>query len=110
MENINLVNLCPHKVDILREDGSVLTIAPSGIVPRCSQTEVQVTSVNGIAVTRQTYGEVYDLPAPKEGTVYIVSRMVAAAVPDRYDLMIPGPVFRDPETGNPTGCRGLSVL
>ena len=107
---MELINLCPHKVDILCEDGSVLTIAPSGIVPRCSQTEVKVASVNGIAITKQTYGEVYDLPDPVEGTLYIVSRMVAAAMPNRHDLVIPGPVFRDPETGNPTGCRGLSVL
>ena len=107
---MEFINLCPHKVDILREDGSVLTLQPSGIVPRCSQTEVKVTSVNGIAVTRQTYGEVYDLPDPEEGILYIVSRMVAAAMPNRSDLLIPGPVFRDPETGNPTGCRGLSVL
>jgi hypothetical protein len=51
------------------------------------------------------YGEVTDLPEPEEGTIYIVSGMVAAAAP-RPDVMSPGTLVRD-DQGKPMGCLGL---
>lgn len=103
-----IVSLLPHVTSIVIGD-SVTFIDPSGTVARCSQTEETVGEVDGIPLTRQTFGAVTGLPAPEEGTWFLVSRMVASALPDRHDLVIPGPLVRD-EKGVVVGCRGLSVI
>lgn len=104
---MTFVNLTPHTVNIQGQGGR--DIAPSGAVARCSQSNVLVREIDGIPVTRQTFGKVEGLPAPVEGTFYIVSRMVASACPNRRDLVIPGPLVRN-EQGQPVGCDGLSIL
>ena len=106
-----LINLCPHTIDVLDETGlPVLTVAPSGTVTRVSQQEEMVDVPDmPCRVTRQVFGEVVDLPPVTPGVAFIVSRLVAAACPDRKDLFIPGPLVRD-ESGNPIGCCGLSTL
>lgn len=103
-----LKNCTPHALNILVGD-EVIDLAPSGIIPRCSQSEVSDGEVAGIPVTRQVFGEVVDLPEPEEGTFLVVSRLVASACPERSDLLIPGPLVRD-EEGKVVGCRGLSRL
>lgn len=105
---MKLINLTPHIINIITPFG-VIDIPTSGTVARCSQNNEQIAVINDIPVTKQVFGEVVDLPEPKEGTFYIVSRLVAAAVPERVDLLIPGPLVRG-ETGQPIGCNGLSVL
>ena len=106
-----LINLCPHTINILDEEASpVLTVQPSGDVARVSQSE-EIVAVPGLPcrITRQTFGDVVGLPEATQGVFFIVSRLVAAACPERTDLVIPGPLVRDAD-GNPVGCRGLSVL
>lgn len=107
-EGAVLKNCTPHSLNVLVGE-EVIDLAPTGIVPRCSQSEVTAGEVAGIPVTRQVFGEVIDLPEPEEGVFFVVSRMVAAACPERKDLLIPGPLVRDDE-GRVVGCRGLSRL
>ena len=106
-----LINLCPHTIDVLDETGlPALTVAPSGTIARVSQREEVVDFPDmPCRVTRHVFGEVVDLPPVTPGVAFIVSRLVAAACPNRKDLLIPGPLVRD-ESGNPVGCRGLSIL
>lgn len=106
---IKFVNCTPHVVDIVKEDGSILSIEPSGIVPRCTQLEDKLVSIYGFTITRQTFGKVIGLPEAKIGVYLIVSRLVASAAKDRTDLLVPGPMVRG-EDGRPCGCRGLSVI
>lgn len=106
---MQLVNCTPHEINIVREDGTILTIAPSGIVPRCTQRAETICSLDGIAVTKQVFGEVYDLPESKPGVYLVVSRLVGAAIRDRKDLLVPGPMVRGAD-GRPVGCKGLSVI
>lgn len=106
---MSIVSLLPHVTSVVMPDDSVMFIDPSGTIARCSQSEEVVGEVEGIVVTRQTFGAVTGLPEPEEGTWFLVSRMVASALPDRHDLLIPGPLVRD-EKGVVTGCRGLSIL
>lgn len=103
------INLNPHKVDIIKEDGTVLTVPPSGIVARCSQNETVLDIRDSVKITRQEFGDVVNLPESKDGVLYIVSRLVAAARPDRKDLVCPGPLVRG-DDGQPIGCKGLSVV
>jgi hypothetical protein len=102
-----LTNLTPHAINIITPAGTV-TVAPSGTVARCSQTSTPAGEVNGIALSRTTFGKVIDLPEPVEGTLLIVSALVRAALPARTDLASPGDLVRD-AAGNPVGCKGLIV-
>lgn len=108
-DGVVLVNLTPHDLNIVQIDGSVLTVAPSGVCPRCSSSEVADGTIGSlIQITRQTLGEVEGLPEMLPATFYIVSRLVASAA-NRPDLLVPGPLLRD-DKGRVIGCRGLSRL
>jgi hypothetical protein len=61
-----------------------------------------------LPVIRKRFAVVVEgLPAPKEGTVYVVSFLTARAVPDREDVYFPGEALRD-DGGNIIGCVGLA--
>jgi len=99
------VNLTPHTLNIHTTAGGVVTIAPSGTVARVATVSEEAEPVGGIPTCTTTFGEVTGLPSPVEGTVFIVSGMVASAAP-RGDVLSPGDLVRD-ENGRPVGCRGL---
>lgn len=104
-------NLTPHMLNIIAADGSTIyNIAPEGNdnIARVSSTSNIVGTINGINVSRQTFGKVMGLPDAQDGVVYIVSRMVKDRVPDRNDVMVPGAPVRDSE-GKIIGANGLSL-
>jgi len=108
MNNINIINLTPHEVNIITDNGNI-SIPASGTIARC-KTEREVTgTINGIPVTRTKFGEVENLPEPKENTIFIVSSLVAQAVPHRNDVFIPDDSVRD-EQGRIIGCRSLGRI
>ena len=83
-------NLTPHKVVVFAEDRETvkMVIEPEGIVPRVSFTNSCVGQINGIDVKATKYGEVENMPEPKENTVFIVSQMVLARL-NREDCVAP---------------------
>ena len=110
---MKIVNLTPHALNLMPAGptGPVVTIPPSGIVARCATSRVQVASitVDGISVpVNQTrFGEVSDLPDPQPDTIYVVSALVAQAVPYRQDVFIVDDAVRD-EQGRIIGARALA--
>ena len=88
---MRIVNLTPHLVRL----NSGEEYPASGKVARvsCSYSEQ-----DGRGVCRAIFGEVSDLPAPVDGVLYIVSGMVASAVPGRDDVVAPA-------TGHPDAIR-----
>ena len=92
MEKNKFVNLTPHEVVILDDNKNVVkTFAPSGLIARCSANEQYVNTLDGVKITRQSFGEVQGLPEPQAGTWYIVSRIVAEAVKGQCDdVIVPG--------------------
>ena len=62
---------------------------------------------DGILVYRWFQEEVVNLPDPKPGTYYIVSKMLAQASPEREDLIFPGTLVRDTED-HVVGCIDFS--
>ena len=102
-KDYDLVNLTPHAINIV---GGV-TIPPSGKIARVEMETETVDTVNGIPLTVSIVGLPVNLPEPSEGTLFIVSRMVAAAVPERGDLIFPGELERD-ENGRVIGCKTFS--
>jgi len=109
------VNLTPHALNLMPAGptGPVVTIPPSGLVARCTVDRVQVdtVTVDGISVpVNQTrFGEVFDLPDPQPDTIFVVSALVAQAVPDREDVFFPDDIVRD-ANGNVIGCRALGKI
>ena len=102
-----IVNLTPHDLTVVLADESVCKITKSGTVARVATKREVSRPIGGIQTFRTTYGQIEGLPEPADGTVYVVSGMVAARCPDREDVFAPGELVRDGD-GNVVGCRGLS--
>lgn len=82
---MNIINLTPHAINIINGD-TTTKIDPSGTVARVS---VQVVATDNPMLYTQQYGDVQDLPAPQDNTIYIVSALVLARVPNRTDIYAP---------------------
>ena len=111
---VKLINLTPHTVRLLDEDGNVLVeIEPSGEVARVSEDVSEAGSVlvdgKKVPVSDVKTGTVSGLPGRGHGVLLIVSRAVALAVPERDDLVVPFPLVRD-ENGRVVGARGLARI
>ncbi len=110
---MNIVNLTPHALNLMPEGptGPTVTIPPSGQVARCAVNRVQVdtVTVDGITVpVNQTrFGEVSDLPDPRPNTIYVVSALVAQAVPNRPDVFMVDDAIRD-DQGRIIGAKALA--
>ena len=107
---MTIVNLTPHSLTLHGESGSI-TVAPSGNTARLAVSRVLVgtLALEGITLTivRPTMGEITGLPDPVEGTVYVVSAMVAEKA-KRADVLAPGELVRD-SAGNVVGAKGLTT-
>ena len=114
METTQLVNLTPHTINLVAEDGTqLLSLESQGVARVASTTEVVGhLQVGGVAVpqTHTTFGEVEGLPEQTPGVGYVVSNMIISALAQqgvrRNDLFTPGLQVRD-EQGRVIGCRSL---
>ena len=95
---MKIINLTPHAIRI-RFDASSdaipldsdLVVEPTKPAARIEQRSEPSTPINGIPVMRAVFGGIVSLPAPREGTVYIVSLPVgqAAGTQGRTDVVCP---------------------
>lgn len=106
---MNIINLTPHPVNIRRADGTFLNLPKCDTPARCSVSLQNVAGINGIAVNRQSFGEVQNLPPEEPDTYFLVSLVVAQAAKGRSDLVSPGGAIRNAD-GVQVGCDGLSIL
>ena len=126
LENIKVVNLTPHEINIIIPNAwdmegipnsamtidhgtTTVAIPTSGTIARCKTERKTIGNIDGISVTSTIFGEVEGLPEPKEGTIYIVSSLVAQACKNRNDVFIPDDTVRD-EDGKIIGCRSLGKI
>jgi hypothetical protein len=95
MEIKELVNLTSHTIKLI--DGS--EIQPSGIICRAEFEEEIVGMVHNTPIIRYNYKNIYGLPLPQEGVIYLVSSIVLNAVnelyPTRKDCVSVGKLIRD---------------
>jgi len=84
-----LINLTPHQVVVRLADGGDVIFSPSGRVARCAVSQETVGEANGIPIVRSVFGAVEGLPEAQDGTIYIVSSLVAQAVAGREDVVAP---------------------
>ena len=112
---MKIVNLTPHELNLMPQgpDGPVVTIPPSGQVARCQVNRVQIytVTVDGISVpvNKTQFGTVSGLPDPQPDTIYVVSTLVAQAVPDRRDVFIVDDAVRDNQ-GRIIGAKALAYV
>lgn len=62
-----------------------------------------------ININRVTVGKVYNLPEPRDGVLYLVSRQVAEACPQRQDLVIVDETIRN-DKGQIIGAKSLARI
>jgi len=109
---VKLVNLTPHEIVVLRDDWE-LHIPPSGTVARCETKRVVIGNLNvdghSVPVNKTTFGKVDGLPAPAKDTLYIVASLVAQAVSNRDDLIIPDDSVRD-DKGRIIGVKSFAKV
>ncbi len=109
----HLRNLTPHDITVkVADTDESFTITPSGVVARCQTEYITVAQVVGggdpFNVRERYFNEPQDLPDPVEGTLYIVSRIVAEACADsRDDLLMVDGTIRD-ENGRIIGCEAFA--
>lgn len=88
---MKIINLTPHPLNIV--DGEHAGTYPSAGIAR----------VDGLPL-----GPVVGLPDSAPGTLFVVSVLVAEALPDRSDLRVPGRQIRS-EDGRVIGCASLDA-
>lgn len=123
---LNIINCTPHEVviyetsDCYMRDGSLylrdeeedfpqpfLTLPASKEPARVTFKQKVDGMVDGILIYWSSPDEIVNLPEPKPGTYYIVSKMVAQAWPAREDLIFPGTLVRDADD-HVVGCIDFS--
>ena len=107
LENVKIVNMTPHTVNMVSEDGTKIADFVSEGEIRLTQESKQIGTINGVPLTQTFFGDVQGLPEEKEGTFYIVSRLVLTACPNRKDLLVPNDIVRDSQ-GRVIGCKSFA--
>lgn len=105
---MNFINCTPHPINLLDVADNLVMALPKGdVIPRLAQSTKIVDVVSGVSITETQFGATQDLPEPNGENLYIVSRLVLSANPNRNDLVVPNELVRD-ENGNIIGCKSLA--
>jgi hypothetical protein len=83
----DIQNLTPHEIAVMSDD-KMKRIPPSGKIVRITSNCEPCGELDGMPVVLCTEGVPRGLPEPKQGTVYIVSSVVAKSVM-RQDVLSP---------------------
>lgn len=106
----NFINLTPHDITVLDQNGNVMMSIPvSGIVARVTMSEHVTVIVGGIPLVTIEPGVPQNIPAPHKGIYYIVSRAVQESLPYRKDLLVPARMVRSADRRTILGCAAFSV-
>ena len=107
----NIINLTPHEISIVNEEGNVIKVFESAGVARAAQNDVQIGMLEGIPIIETTFGEPVDLPEYSQGTYYIVSALTAKAASlsgrSTRDLLLTGKTVRNSD-GQIISCQALA--
>lgn len=127
MSLVNIVNLTPHDINVYREDDLdeyhrvKFGCRPYCVIPPATQPTARIITQERpaepvsiydgttIPVSDRVMSHIQNLPAPVDGTFYIVSTIVATYAPHRSDLLVPSGNVRS-KNGIIVGCTGFSRL
>lgn len=105
-----VINLTPHLVVVMPFGGDTVSFDPTGPVARVrevvSDPKMLSTSAGVVPIRTVAYAPVIDgLPDPQPDTLYLVSRITAAAT-NRGDVVFPQGELRN-DAGHIIGCAAL---
>ena len=107
----NIINLTPHKINIVDEEGNVVKIFESSSEARAAQKDVEIGTLEGIPIVETEFGEPIGLPEYSQGTYYIVSAITAKAASlsgrNTRDLLLTSKTVRN-SNGQIIGCQALA--
>lgn len=108
-----IVNLTPHAINIIAEDGNTIATFPSEGIARATQEQVKIGELNGVELVSMKFGETIDLPAPSADTFFVVSIITANAAKaggrSTDDLLITADPVRN-DAGQIIGCRRFALV
>ena len=124
--NMKLVNLTPHEIRIINGDGTAVAVPPSGAVLRVAVTRSPLGQMAGVDVFETIFGDLEvvenGLSSPAFGPgatfrfdpekMYVVSGLCGGPLaPYKGEMKFasPGELVRD-AGGQPTGCKGLTLI
>lgn len=103
-----IINRTPHDIDIVDNDGNLIVRHKSTGAARVEQNVKFIGfSSDGTAFFESTFGKVIGLSEEAIDTVFIVSSIVKAALPERKDLVVPTGFVRN-DKGMIIGATGLT--
>lgn len=114
---MNLINLTEHPIMLMTKDKLVIKKfegagKDNAARVTCKDTVSDTIKINDkvvVDVVKKQFGSVYNLPEPKNGIGYIVSRIVAEACRDRTDLYMTANPVRNSDR-QIIGCTAFSQL
>ena len=108
---VKIINLTPHDINFVGAtiDGDI--VFPSAGIARAEEITEQLDAIwdgyNRFPVVKKKFGRVSNLPEQQKNTFYIVSVIVANALPERSDLLIVSETVRN-EKGQIMGCKSFA--
>lgn len=78
-------------------------------IPRIEEAISYKGLSNGVHVYEVEYGPTVDVPPAREGTLYIVSRMISESMPGRSDLLFPFMLERN-QSGEVICAKALGMV
>lgn len=105
-EGIVYVNLTPHELNVIMDDGEIVNIPPSGIKATCDTSTTPVRRIGGATGYRRSYGAVHGIPDPQDGMIYVTSGPAAEAA-HRFDVVSPGDQVQLDD--GKRACKGFAV-
>jgi len=115
LSGVEIVNLTPHEVNLYLGNGEVISYPPANkeAPARAAMNTKIIGYLNinnqSIPITRNTYGELENVPPPSPNKLFIVSALAAQAAPWRKDLIIPSDPVRN-EKNQIVGCKSFSII
>ena len=105
------VNMTPHAINLLTTEGeNIATIEPSGLTIRLDEewSPIGTFDIEGHSVDLMhcEYSS-GSIPSSEEGTIFIVSAMVANNYPERKDFVMVAKTVRD-DNGRIIGCTAFA--
>ena len=108
---MEIINLTPHKINIVDNDGKLIKVFESKGEARAEQKDVEIGMLEGIPIIETSYGEPINLPEYDQGTYYIVSAITAKAAylsgRKTRDLLLTAKTVRNSD-GQIIGCQALA--
>lgn len=108
-ERLKLVNLTGHDLTLVQWDDLRYTIPSDGQLRVYSNVEPVTMIRHGVDIPLiEIVEQSLTLPDEVDGTLYVVSGIVAAKA-NRKDFVVPSRVVRD-KLGKPIGCKALARI